>query len=58
MLGQAQQHPPHLAVAYFQPLAGGQLRQLLLPYLVQHFQSVPFSLAQRDSLRFHGALGP
>jgi hypothetical protein len=24
---------------------------------VQHLQSVPFSLAQRDSLRFHGALG-
>jgi hypothetical protein len=56
-LAEAQQHPPHLAVGYFQPLGGGQLRQLLLLYLVQHLQSVPFSLAQSDPLRFHRALG-
>src|ERR1700675_1395730 len=30
---------------------------MLLLYLVQHFQSVPFPLAQSDSLRLHGALG-
>ncbi len=56
-LAQAQQHPPHVAVGYFQPLGRGYLRQMLLIYFVQHFQSVPFPLAQRDSLRFHGPLG-
>ena len=33
------------------------LREVALLDFVQHLQSVPFSLAQRDSLRFHGALG-
>ena len=56
-LAQAQQHSPHVAVAYFQPLGRCYLRQLLLLYLVQHFQSIPFSLAQSDSLRFQGGLG-
>jgi hypothetical protein len=56
-LAQAEQYPPHLAVAYFQPLGPGYLRQMLLLYLVQHLQAVPFSLAQSDSLRLHGALG-
>src|SRR2546430_4925881 len=56
-LANAEQHPPHLAVGYFQPLGCSYLRQMLLLYLVQHFQSVPFSLAQGDALRFHGALG-
>ena len=56
-LAKAEQHPPHLAVGYFQPLGRCYLRQMLLLYLVQHFQSVPFSLAQSDSLRFHGPLG-
>jgi hypothetical protein len=53
-----EQYPPHLAVGYFKPLGCCYLRQVLLLYLVQHFQAVPFSLAQSDSLRFHGALGP
>src|SRR5690242_5016624 len=57
MLANPQQHPPHLAVRHFQPRGGGYLRQMLLLYLVQHFQSVPFSLAQSDSLRLHGDLG-
>jgi hypothetical protein len=56
-LAKAEQHPPHLAVAYFQPLGPGYLRQMLLLYLAQHLQAVPFSLAQSDSLRLHGALG-
>jgi hypothetical protein len=56
-LTKAEQHPPHLAVRYFQLLGGSDLRQMLLIYFVQHFQSVPFSLAQSDSLRFHGGLG-
>src|SRR5271167_3700166 len=54
----AEQHPPHLAVSYFQPRGCFDLCQMLLLYLVQHFQSVPFSLAQSDPLRFHGPLGP
>ena len=56
-LAKTQQHSPHVAVGYFQPLGGSYLRQMLLIYLVQHFQSVPFPLTQRDSLRFHGPLG-
>jgi hypothetical protein len=52
---QAEQHPPHLAVANFQSLGSSYLRQMLLLYLVQHFQAVPFSLVQGDSLRFHSA---
>src|SRR6266404_605144 len=55
-LANAEQHPPHLAVGYFQPLGCRYLCQMLLLYLVQHFQSVPFSLAQGDALRFHEAL--
>jgi hypothetical protein len=53
----AEQHPTYLTVGYFQPRGSGYLRQMLLLYLVQHFQSVPFSLAQSDSLRLHGPLG-
>jgi hypothetical protein len=53
----AQQHPTYLTVGYFQPRGGCYLRQTLLLYLVPYFQSVPFSLAQSDALRLHGALG-
>jgi uncharacterized integral membrane protein len=56
-LANPEQHPPHLAVAYFQPLSGCYLRKMLLLYLVQNFQSVSFSLAQGDPLRFHRPLG-
>jgi hypothetical protein len=43
VLANAEQHPPHLAVGYFQPFRCSYLRKMLLLYLVQHFQSVPFS---------------
>jgi hypothetical protein len=33
------------------------LRKMLLLYLVQQFQSVSFSLAQGDALRFHWPVG-
>jgi hypothetical protein len=56
-LAKAQQHPSYLTVGYFQALGRYDLRQMLLGYLVQHSQSVPFSLAQSDALRFHGAPG-
>jgi len=36
---------------------GGYLRQMLLLYLEQYLQSVPFWLAQSDSLRLHRAHG-
>jgi hypothetical protein len=39
-LARAEQHPPHLEVAYFQPRGPSYLRQMLLLYLVQHFQTV------------------
>jgi len=55
VFAKAGQHPPYLAVGYFQPRSRLDLRQMLLLYLVQHFQSVPFSLARSDLLRVHGA---
>ena len=56
-LANALQHTPHLAVGYLQPLGRHYLRQLLLLYLVQDSQSVPFLLAQSHPLRFHWPLG-
>jgi hypothetical protein len=47
-----------VAVGYFQPRGRFYLHQMLLPYLVQHFPSVPFSLAQSDPLRFRGPPRP
>jgi hypothetical protein len=62
-LAKAQQHSPHVAVGYFQPLGGSYLRQMLLIHFLQHFQSIPFwrgcgsvMQIQRDSLRFHRPL--
>jgi len=34
-----------------------RLHQMILLYLVQHLQSLPFSLAQGDTLRLHGPPG-
>jgi hypothetical protein len=55
-LAKVQQHSPHVAVGYLQPLGRGYLRQMLLIYFVQHVQSIPFPLIQSDSLRFHRPL--
>jgi hypothetical protein len=57
-LANPKQRAPHLAVGYLQPLGCRHLRKVLLLGLLQHFQAVPFSLAQSDSLRLYGALGP
>jgi hypothetical protein len=40
VLANAQQHSPHLAVGYLQPLGCCYLRKVLLLYLVQPFQAV------------------
>jgi hypothetical protein len=56
-LPHAKQHPPHLAVAELQSPRRFDLRQMLLFDLMQHLQSIPFSLAQRYALRFHRPLG-
>src|SRR5690348_6304798 len=55
-LAKVQQHSPHVAVGYLQPLGRGYLRQMLLIYFVQHVQSIPFPLIQGDSLRLHRPL--
>src|SRR5450432_2887379 len=54
---ETEQHAPYLALGYFQSHGCRYLRQLLLLYLVQDSQSVPFSLIQSDPLQFHGPLG-
>src|SRR5690242_14003717 len=56
-LAKVQQHSPHVAVGYLQPLGRGYLRPMLLIYFVQNVQSIPFPLIQSDSLRFHRPLG-
>jgi hypothetical protein len=54
---QTKQQPTDMAIADLQPFGGFHLRDLFLLDLVKHAQSVSFSLAQGDSLRFHRALG-
>jgi hypothetical protein len=48
----AEQHPAHLTVGYFQPRGCCDLRQMLLLYLVQHFQIGPVLVGSRQFAPF------